>query len=135
MHLDHVVIWVDDPKRSLAFFHEVVGLAPVRAQEFADGKTFFPSVRISDSAIVDLMPRAAAPRVNAIAGAGGSAGHPINHVCIAMTRAEYEALAARLAAANVPTHAMGNNYGALGVAPESFYFRDPDGNVFEARYY
>jgi hypothetical protein len=35
--LDHVVLWVADPLRSLEFYEQVVGLAPVRADEFREG--------------------------------------------------------------------------------------------------
>jgi hypothetical protein len=30
---------------------------------------------------------------------------------------------------------MEKSFGARGLAPETFYFPDPDGNVIEARYY
>ena len=33
------------------------------------------------------------------------------------------------------TTTLENSFGARGVAPRAFYFHDPDGNVFEARYY
>ena len=69
--------------------------------------------------------------MNAIPGAAGSAGNKVNHVCFAMTKDEYDAVLARV---QVP-RPMKNNFGAQGVAPESFYFADPDGNVLEARYY
>jgi catechol 2,3-dioxygenase-like lactoylglutathione lyase family enzyme len=45
--LDHVVLWVADPFRSLEFYERVVGLTPVRADEFREGKAPFPSVRVS----------------------------------------------------------------------------------------
>ncbi len=135
MRLDHVVVWVEDPARSAEFFAEVVGLAPVRLEEFKAKKVMFPSVRVSDDTIIDLMPRAAAPIIDKIPGAAGTAGHRVNHVCLAMTRAEYDALAARLDARGVHRHPMDNNFGARGVAPQTFYFTDLDGNVFEARHY
>ncbi len=37
MNIDHLVLWVSDQKRSLDLFVNVVGLGPVRAQEFAEG--------------------------------------------------------------------------------------------------
>ena len=66
----------------------------------------------------------------------GSAGNLVNHVCFAMSKSEYEALRERLRArgTDVP-FTMKGSFGARGEAPEAFYFRDPDGNVLEARYY
>lgn len=136
MELDHVVLWVDDPVRSVAFFEEVIGLTPLRVDEFRAKQAPFPSVRVAAGSIIDLMPRTMAPVINAVPGAAGSAGHPINHVCLAMSRAEYDALRGRLAAKGIaPGHVMQRSFGARGLAPEAFYFRDPDGNILEARYY
>jgi glyoxylase I family protein len=99
----------------------------VRFSEFDAGEAPFPSVRVCEDSLIDLMP---------LEMANGSAGHPINHVCLALSRAEYDALAARLQAAGVDTSArMDHNFGAQGWAPQAFYFADPDGNVVEARYY
>jgi catechol 2,3-dioxygenase-like lactoylglutathione lyase family enzyme len=139
--LDHMVIWVTDPLRSVEFFETVVGLAGVRVDEFRAGKIMFPSVRISDDTILDLMPRAFAPRLNAVSAAadpttGNSAGHPVHHVCFAMSQDEFEALRGRLEVNGIsPVGAMQNSFGARGLAPHTYYFRDLDGNVFEARYY
>ena len=44
MHLDHAVLWVEDASKSLDFYVNVVGLEPVRAEEFKAGKARFPSV-------------------------------------------------------------------------------------------
>jgi glyoxylase I family protein len=133
MRLDHLVLWVDDPIKTVEWFEQVVGLSSVRLEEFKAKKVMFPSVRVSDDTIIDVMPKSAAPVVNAIPGAAGTAGHPTNHICLAMTEAEYHALAARLG--DRAGRFMENQYGARGLAPKAFYFRDPDGNIFEARYY
>jgi catechol 2,3-dioxygenase-like lactoylglutathione lyase family enzyme len=136
VQLDHIVLWVADPLASVAFYEDVVGLAGVRVEEFRAGKVPFPSVRISPTALIDLMGLAKAPMMNAIPGAGGSAGHRVNHVCLAMSRAEAEALRARLTERGAaPAVTMKDSFGAQGNAPEAFYFADPDGNILEARYY
>jgi glyoxylase I family protein len=136
MRLDHVVLWVEDPLRSVEFFEKVVGLPGMRVDEFRAKQTMFPSVRICEDTILDLMPRAAAPKVNAVPGAAGTAGHPTNHICLAMSEAEFDALQLRLTAAGTPAALMMERQsGARGVAPRAFYFKDPDGNVLEARYY
>jgi glyoxylase I family protein len=134
--LDHVVFWTDDPSRAADFYERVVGLAPVRLEEFRAGQAPFVSVRISSSAIIDLMAHAAAPIVDAIVGAEASAGHPVNHVCLAMSAADFTALRDRLEANGIAISTiMEQSFGAQGLAPQAFYFRDLDGNVLEARYY
>jgi glyoxylase I family protein len=136
IRLDHVVLWVDDPAASLEFYGRVVGLAAVRAEEFRAGKAPFPSVRITESTIIDLMPRSAAPWAPTADAAAGNAGHPINHLCLAMPRADFEALRGRLERSGTPIPTtLERSFGARGLAPETFYFQDPDRNVIEARYY
>jgi len=136
MHLDHIVLWVDDPLKSVAFYVEVLGLTAIRIDEFRAKQVLFPSVRISDDSIIDLMPRSAAPTVDAIAGAKDTSGRPLNHVCLAMSKAEFDALAGRLEARGTPPgRLMENSFGARGIAPNAFYFKDLDGNVLEARHY
>jgi len=134
--VDHVVLWTDDPLRAVEFYERIVGLAPVRVEEFRAGRAPFPSVRVSSESILDLMSRAAAPVVDAMTGSDASAGQRVNHVCLSMSEGEFTALRERLAAHDVPTSAMTQqSFGAQGLAPNAFYFRDPDGNVIEARYY
>ena len=136
MHLDHIVLWVEDPLRSVEFFEQAVGLAPMRVDEYRAKQVMYPSVRVNDSTIIDLLPRSAAPQVNAIPGAAGTAGHLTNHVCLAMSEPEFGELQARLTARGIAFgRFMENQFGARGSAPKAFYFRDPDGNVLEARYY
>ena len=136
MQLDHIVLWVDDPLRSVEFFEQAIGLAAMRVDEFRAKQVLYPSVRVNATTIIDLLPRAAAERVNALPGAAGTAGHPTNHVCLAMTEAEFSELQTRLTARGVTFgHFMENQFGACGTAPKAFYFRDPDGNIIEARYY
>jgi catechol 2,3-dioxygenase-like lactoylglutathione lyase family enzyme len=134
--LDHVVLWSDDPIRAVDFYARVVGLTPVRLEAFRAGTAPFPSVRISATAIIDVMARVAAPVVDAMAGADASAGHRVNHVCLAMSEADFQALRGRLEANGVAISTMmEQSFGAQGLAPRAFYFRDLDGNVLEARYY
>ena len=134
--IDHVVLWVEDVERSLDFYTNVLGLEGVRIDDFRAGKAPFPSIRVSSESIIDIMPRAGAPLVDAFSGVEGSAGHPVNHVCLAMDESDYEALRGRLEQRAVHCSSpMEQSFGAQGLAPQAFYFRDPDGNVLEARYY
>ena len=134
--LDHVVLWVRDPTAAADFYEKAVGLRPLRVTDFAAGKAPFPSVRLNDETILDLAPKAGADRMTMLPGAADSAGHPVNHICLALPRDDFDALRTRLEAHSVPvSEIFHDSYGARGAAPRSFYFRDPDGNVFEVRHY
>jgi catechol 2,3-dioxygenase-like lactoylglutathione lyase family enzyme len=138
LHVDHVVLWVEDANRALEFYTSVLALPAVREAEFKRGEAPFPSVRISEYTILDLMPAIAAPFARGMTGETKetSAGKPINHVCLSMAAAEFESLRERLTAAGVATHKFGErSFGARGSSSHWFYFQDPDGNVIEARHY
>lgn len=137
MDLDHVVLYVKDPVRTADWLIGIVGFKPVRLEEFKRGDSPFPSVRVNERSIIDLCDVADAPDVNGMTKNGGSAGYPVNHVCIALSsREEYEALAKRFEAAGVDTSARRKvTYGARAYAPEAFYVTDFDRNSFEFRYY
>jgi glyoxylase I family protein len=138
VRIDHVVLWVEDVERALAFYRDVVGLEPVRADEFRRGEAPFPSVRVAAGSLLDLMSRAGAEPVRLFTGetVPSAAGQPINHVCLAMDGGEIEALRARLAARRIPiSESPVPSFGARGLSARSFYFQDPDGNVLEARDY
>ena len=125
--MDHIVLWTKDPRPAMDFYARVVGLDPLRYDEFEAGEAPFPSVRVSEDSIIDLMP---------VEMAQGGSVNPVNHVCFALSRAEYDALDQRLHAAGVDTSVRStHSYGARGWAPQTYYFADPDGNVIEARYY
>ncbi|WP_405580769.1 VOC family protein [Streptomyces sp. NBC_01092] len=134
--LDHVVLWVRDPVASADFFEKAVGMEPVRLSEFSAGAAPFPSVRLNEETILDLMPLTMAERMTMLPGATESSGHPVNHVCLALPGDDFDALRARLEERAAPVSDISqDSFGARGKAKRSFYFRDPDGNVFEARHY
>ncbi|HTQ18363.1 VOC family protein [Mycobacterium sp.] len=136
MRLDHIVLWTKDPRAAMDFYSRVIGLAPVRFSEFESGEAPFPSVRVCEDSIIDLIPVENAASTESTTKVGGSAGHPVNHVCLAMSKDEYEALDQRLQAAGVDTGArLSSSFGARGWGHHAYYFADPDGNVVEARYY
>ncbi|HSX98973.1 MAG TPA: VOC family protein [Streptomyces sp.] len=134
--LDHVVLWVREPIAAAGFYEEAVGLEPVRVTEYATGRAPFPSVRVNDETLLDLMPLAMAETLTMVPGAADSAGHPVNHVCLALPGEAFDELRTRLEDRQVPVSDFAYDaFGARGAARRSFYFRDPDGNVFEARHY
>ncbi|GGX54675.1 VOC family protein [Streptomyces minutiscleroticus] len=134
--LDHVVLWVRDPGAAARFYEENLGLEPLRVTEFTEGKASFPSVRLNEETILDLAPLELAPGMDVVPEGAGSAGHPVNHVCLALPAVRFDRLRARLQEQGVPVSDVSYDaFGARGRARRSFYFRDPDGNVFEARHY
>ncbi|WP_330340704.1 VOC family protein [Streptomyces sp. NBC_00557] len=136
MRLDHVVLWVADPVAAAGFYETAVGLEPIKVAEFAEGKAAFPSVRVNEETILDLAPLGFAPRMKMLPGAAESAGHPVNHICLSLPADAFDALRARLQEHGVTVSYIDRDLsGARGNATRSFYFRDPDGNVFEARHY
>ncbi|WP_225096532.1 VOC family protein [Streptomyces sp. CoH27] len=136
MRLDHVVLWVTDPVAAARFHADAVGLEPVRLTEFIEGKVPFPSMRVNEETLLDLAPRTFVDQMKMLPGAADSAGHPVNHVCLSLPAEAFDALRARLEHHGVPLSDIGHDsFGARGNAPRTFYFQDPDGNVFEARHY
>lgn len=138
MNLDHAVLWVENANRALEFYVNVLGLEPVRAEEFAEGKARFPSVRLNEATIFDLMEREELLSLvqNFTGGGDGIGGAPINHLCLSMSVSQYDAISARLIAHGVELQPGGEDvFGAQGQAVRSTYFNDPDGNVLEIRHY
>jgi catechol 2,3-dioxygenase-like lactoylglutathione lyase family enzyme len=117
--LDHVVLNVADVERSLRFYVDELGLEPIHVDEWRKGERFFPSVRISADSIIDLL---AAPRT----------GENADHVCLVVEPMDFDALVAsgRFEIVDGPA----TRFGARGDGT-SIYFRDPDANLVELRYY
>jgi len=137
MEIDHVVLWVESPQRALAFYVDVLGLTPERVEDYRAGQVSFPSVRLSETTILDLMAHDMAAAVRDVTGgAETGSGTPLNHLCLALTAADYAMLSARLTEAGVVLRSAGERpFGARGRAREAVYFQDPDGNVIEIRHY
>jgi glyoxylase I family protein len=126
MQVDHVVLEVADPERSVAFYRDVVGMAPVRLDEYRAGAVKFPSLRIDERSLIDLFPPAMWR---------GPAAHNPNHLCLATTTDALAALRDRLAVRSIAiTRADDHNFGARGFG-RSIYFDDPDGISIEVRDY
>ena len=116
---DHIVLNVEDVERSLAFYCEELGLKPERVDEWRNKEVFFPSVRIDEHTLIDLLQVA-------------RTGENANHFCLVVEPADFDAIKAsgRYEVVDGPDV----RWGARGDAT-SLYIRDPDGNVVELRYY
>jgi catechol 2,3-dioxygenase-like lactoylglutathione lyase family enzyme len=121
---DHLVLVVADIERSLAWYGDVIGLAPVRVDEWRRGDAPFPSVRVSPTSIIDLIPRT---------GDGTSTGDVnVDHFCLVTATSDLADWAAGVGLTVVD--GPGPRFGAQGVAT-SIYVKDPDGNTVELRHY
>lgn len=118
--MDHIVLRCANVEATLAWYTGVLGLAPLRVEEWRRGDAPFPSVRVTPGTIIDLF-------------AGDPTGERLDHVCleVAITDlAELPAIHPDLDVVQGPVP----RWGARGVGT-SLYVRDPDGLVVELRHY
>ena len=117
--LDHVVLTVGDVERSVSWYADVLGREVLRLDEWRAGRVPFPSVRVNEGTIIDIL-------------AGARTGTNVDHVCLVVAPTDLAAVAAsgRFDVAEGPV----TRWGARGNGT-SLYVRDPDGNVVELRHY
>lgn len=128
--LDHIVLNVQDVERSVEFYTRVLQCEAERLDQFRSGMVPFPSVRLNRDTIIDLFP----PEMGKF-DQGAANRNNLNHFCIALDRDDWEKLRVRLKDREIKLFRDGSvNFGAKGDGI-SMYFRDPDGNEIEARYY
>ena len=117
--LDHVVLCIEDTERSLAFYRDVLGLAPERYEEWKAGDAPFASVRIDEHTIIDLVERA-------------PDGTNVDHFCLVVDGVDLDVLATDDAL--IVVEGPADRWGAQGMA-RALYVRDPDGHIVELRTY
>src|SRR6478672_721669 len=117
--MDHIVLLVADVERSVAWYRDELGLGAERLEEWRRGEVFFPSVRVNDGTIIDVLQ-------------GERTGRNIDHLCLTFAPVDLEAVrdSGRFDVVEGPVR----RWGARGEAT-SLYVRDPDGNVVELRHY
>jgi catechol 2,3-dioxygenase-like lactoylglutathione lyase family enzyme len=124
--LDHIVLNVADVERSLAFYRDVLNLPAERVEAWRRGELRFPSVRVNEATIIDLVhaPAESAERRSNLA-----------HFCLVTDDEDLDAVARELTSAGVTIEVgPATRSGARGNAL-SIYFRDPDDNLIELRTY
>ena len=123
--MDHIVLSVRDVERSLDDYTRVLGLQPERVDSWRAGQNGFPSVRINDRTIIDLMMNKSETEPTV---------PNLNHFCM-FTDGPLEPCVEELHRHGVAIETGPiNRWGARGNAL-SVYFRDPDNNQIEIRSY
>ena len=129
--LDHIVLNVKNEEAMITFYSEVLMVSPERLEEYYTGKVSFPSMRLNQDTIIDLFPK----KMWQKSTKAGKSHENLNHFCISMGKDTWENLIERLRANNIDIEeGPVPRWGAHGTGT-SVYFRDPDGNLIEVRYY
>jgi catechol 2,3-dioxygenase-like lactoylglutathione lyase family enzyme len=117
--LDHVVVICRDPDASLEFYSGILGLEALEVGAWRRGEAPFPSVRVDESTIIDLLP-------------GLPDGRNTDHVCLLIEPTDLHELAGR-PELNVVEGPVQRG-GARG-SGWSIYVMDPDGHLLELKHY
>jgi catechol 2,3-dioxygenase-like lactoylglutathione lyase family enzyme len=129
--MDHIVLNVEDDEKMIAFYSKVLLFVPERVEEYRAGEVPFPSVRLNPDTIIDLFPKEMWQKT----ARSRQVHENLNHFCIALSKEEWKDLLKRLKEYNVDIgEGAVPRWGAHGTGT-SVYFRDPEGNLIEARYY
>jgi catechol 2,3-dioxygenase-like lactoylglutathione lyase family enzyme len=117
--MDHIVLVVEDVERSVAWYRDQLGLEVLRHEEWRAGRAPFPSVRVNEGTIIDII-------------AGPRAGTNVDHFCLVVEPTDLGELVAsgRFDVVEGPV----TRWGARGDGT-SMYVKDPDGNLIELRHY
>jgi len=117
--IDHLVLRSGDVERTVAWYREHLGVEAERLDEWRAGEVLFPSLRLSDATIIDVL-------------AGERSGTNVDHFAVVVESADLDAVASSGAFDVVAGPA--DLWGARGQG-RGLYVRDPDGNVVELRTY
>ncbi len=129
--MDHIVLNVEDDEKMISFYANVLMFPTERLEEYRAGKVPFPSVRLNADTIIDLFPK----KLWQKSARAGEGRENLNHFCIALGKETWQRLLERLKAnAVLIEEGPVPRWGAHGTGT-SVYFRDPEGNLIEARYY
>jgi catechol 2,3-dioxygenase-like lactoylglutathione lyase family enzyme len=117
--LDHIVLVASDVEATVAWYRDELGLEVSRLEEWRRGELPFPSLRIDETTIIDVLP-------------GEPSGENLNHFAMVVegTTADELAASGRFVIEDGPD----DRSGARGVG-RSIYMRDPAGTLVELRSY
>ncbi len=123
--IDHVVFLVDDMKSALHFYNNVLGCSAGYS---------YPTLGMEQvwcgAALIVLWDTTHPGAADAIPPVAG--GRNVDHVCIATSPFDHEALRAHLRVNDIEIEREALHGGARGMG-DSFYIRDPFGNKIEIK--
>ena len=124
--IDHIVLKSQNVERSLDFYCGVLGLEGLRVEEWREGKSRFPSVRIAADSIIDLFPSSDP--------AAEAQGQQLDHYCLVVEQGGLDGLLEAVAAFGIEPGPKQSRWGAQGRG-ESSYLVGPEGVTIELRHY
>ena len=102
-----------------------------RLEDYRAENEPFPSIRINHHTVIDLFPKKLWEQDISM----GQGFRNLNHVCLSLTKKDWEDLRGRLRAHTMAiSEGPVQRWGARG-SGTSIYVTDPEGNVIEARFY
>ena len=131
MRFDHIVLNITDMEGMIGFYRDILLCSIERLAEYQNGDAPFPIARISEDNIIDLFPK------ELWLGTDNTKykNNNMNHYCLVMTEGEWKELNERLSENNIIIEEGPVQRGGAQGMGTSIYFRDPDHNLIEARYY
>jgi catechol 2,3-dioxygenase-like lactoylglutathione lyase family enzyme len=129
--MDHIVINIKNDERMISFYTQTLMLESERLAEFQAGNVPFPSVRLNEDTVIDLFPEKMWRREDMTEVGFQN----MNHLCLALCKKDWDILMSKVRDDRVDIEeGPVQRWGAHGTGI-SAYFRDPEGNLIEARYY
>jgi catechol 2,3-dioxygenase-like lactoylglutathione lyase family enzyme len=116
--LDHLVLVSPDVERLVAWYRDELGMAPLRLDAWRAGEVPFPSLRVSDATIIDIL-------------RGDRAGANVDHIALVV---DLDVAGLADVAVRFGVDPPRELFGARGQG-HGVYLRDPDGNGVELRSY
>ncbi len=133
--MDHIVLNMEDDEKMIGFYTDVLQFESERLDEYRAGEVPFASVRLNADTIIDLFPQKMWHKTDQVGPHEGKCCENMNHFCIALDRENWDELIKRLHAHHIGIEeGPVPRWGAHGRGI-SIYFRDPENNLIEARYY
>ena len=129
--MDHIVLNMEEDTVMINFYSKVLLLETERLDEYYQGKIPFPSVRLNPDTVIDLFPK----KLWQKSAKTEECNRHLNHFCFSLDKQAWDDLLKRLDENNVNIEeGPVPRWGAHGTGT-SVYFKDPENNLIEARYY